>query len=440
MRAKISRSWIVVAIVFGLIAGRSDAGEFSFQEFTGDGAAAAVPDVANAPTGEIAYDATDAYIQQEEAAPGWKLPQPCFLQKHGIILGGWLQQGITFSNHADDAFNGPVGTDDFNGEYQMNQMWLFLDRPVQNNGEGWAWGGHVDMVYGSDWRFGINHGLEDRINGFNRQSYGFILPQAYLELAYNNLSVKLGHFAGILGYEVVPAPANPFYSHSYAMAFGEPLLVTGLMSDYKLSDQWSILAGFHRGWMMFEDNNDTLDFMGGVQWTSSSKKTSLNYALSTGPQDAAGVKDRFVSSLVFKHQLTKRLQYVLQHVLGREKNAVRVGQSGEWYGINQYFLCKLNRCWSANLRVEWFRDDDGVRVAGPPAAAGIRAWPLSGFAGNFYELTAGLNWRPNPNVLIRPEVRWDWYNGLANSAGKLPFNNGNSSDQFLVAADLILTF
>ena len=134
----------------------------------------------------------------------WKLPQPCFLQQHKTVLGGWLEQGITFNDQDSDGFNGPVATNDMAGEYQMNQMWMYLHRPADTGGCGFAWGGHIDMIYGTDWRFGINHGLEDRINGFDYQSYGLVIPQAYLELAYNDLSVKLGHFAAILDYEAVP--------------------------------------------------------------------------------------------------------------------------------------------------------------------------------------------------------------------------------------------
>lgn len=163
-----------------------------------------------------------------------------------------MQQGISFNGHGRrDGFNGPVGTNDFNGEYQMNQAWLFFDRPADNGGSGWAIGGRLDMVYGTDWRFGINHGLEDRINGFNRQTYGLVLPQMYAEIAYDDLSVKLGHFDDAMGYENVPAVLNPLYSHFYAMAFSEPLLVTGLLAQYRLNDRLSVLGGFHRGWMMF---------------------------------------------------------------------------------------------------------------------------------------------------------------------------------------------
>lgn len=388
----------------------------------------------------IAVDGNEAYIHQEESQPGWHLPQPNFLKKHGFILGGWLEQGITFTNHPDAAFTGPVFTNDWNGEYQMNQFWLFLDRPTKNDGEGWAWGAHLDMIYGTDWRFGITHGLTERINSFDRQPYGLAIPQAYAEIAYNNLLLRGGHFAGILGYEVVAAPPNPFYSHSYAMAFSEPILVTGFLADYRLSEQWSILAGMTRGWMQFEDDNNIVDFMGGVRWTSEKKKTSVAYSVDVGPQDPEGLKQRFVGSFVLKHQLTERLQYVLQNDIGQEQNGVRVGQSAQWYGINQYALYKLNDHWSANVRAEWFCDNNGVRVGGPPEAAGIRMWDQGGFAGNFSEVTLGLNWRPNPNLLFRPEVRWDAYDGPRNAAGQLPFNNGQSSSQFLVAGDLILTF
>ena len=33
-------------------------------------------------------------------------------------------------------------------------------------------------------------------------------------------------------------------------------------------------------------------------------------------------------------------------------------------------------------------------------------------AGNYYEATAGINYRPHANVVLRPEVRIDWYDGV----------------------------
>lgn len=375
----------------------------------------------------------------------WKLPQPCFLQQHKTVLGGWLQQGITFNDHNPaDGFNGPVATNDLANEYQMNQMWLYLHRPADNAGCGFAWGGHIDIMYGTDGRFGINKGLEDRIYGFNNETYGIVIPQFYLELAYSDLSVKLGHFAGILDYEAVPGPMNPFYSHSYSYGYTVPQLVTGFLADYKLTDQLSLQGGMHRGWMQFEDFNDAWDVMAGIQWQSCDRKTELRYALSSGKQSFPFDDDnRFVSSIVFQHQVTEPLRYVLIQNLGVESDPLGNGADAQWYGLNQYLLYTINRCWAANLRVEWMRDDDGVRIAGPGNIPGIRAWDGAGYAGNFYEMTLGMNWRPTGNWLIRPEVRWDWYDGPASFVpGKpaLPFDAGDSDQQTTFAVDAILTF
>jgi hypothetical protein len=383
-------------------------------------------------------------------SPGepWKMPQPCFLQRHKIAVGGWVQQGVTFnSKNPSDGFNGPVATNDMNTHYQLNQMWMFLHRPADNGGCGWAWGGHLDMIYGTDWRFGINHGLEDRINGFDNQDYGLVIPQAYVEVAYNDLSVKLGHMAAILDYEAIPGPLNPFYSHSYSYGYTVPQLVTGVLADYKLSDQVSVQAGFHRGWFMFEDYDGNLDFMGGIRWHSCDDRTSLAYAISTGRQTFDPVlltdQNRFVHSLVLKHKVTERLEYVLVQNTGFENELSIQGsppQDAEWYGLNQYLLYKINDCWAANLRVEWMRDDDGLRIAGPGIIPGVQAYDGFGFAGNFYNVTAGLNWRPHPNWVIRPEARWDWYDGLRNPLNELPFDGGESDDQFTAAVDAIFTF
>jgi hypothetical protein len=382
-----------------------------------------------------------------DPAPPWSLPQPRLLQQTGFKLGGWIQQGVTLNAHeSDDGFNGTVLTNDWDDQYQLNQLWFYLHRPADTSGGGFAWGGHIDMIFGTDGRFGINYGLEDHLNGGDLHQYGLVFPQIYLELAYNKLSVKLGHFAAILDYEVVPGPPNPFYSHSYSYAFTVPQLVTGALADYKLTDGLSLQAGFHRGWMMFEDLNDQLDFMGGIKWQLPNEKTSIAYAISAGPQDPPrnnwdgipGNQNRFVYSLVFQQQLTERLKYVAVHNLGIEQNGVPGGQDAEWYGINQYLRYTINPCLEANLRAEVLRDDDGAVVAGPGNDPTIYAWAGRGFIGNFVGITGGLNWRPSGNWIIRPEVRWDRFHGRGLFG--LPFDGGNRREQVTGAIDAILTY
>jgi hypothetical protein len=265
----------------------------------------------------------------------------------------------------------------------------------------------------------------------------------YMEVAVQKLKVKLGHFAAILDYEVVPAIFNPFYSHSYCYIYTVPQLVTGVLGEYPLTDRLSIQAGFHRGWFMWEDINSELDFMGGFKWTSPSKKTDVAWAVSTGAQDPAGENNRFVYSLVAKHQICKQLQYIAVHNLGYENNGdPRTGADAEWYGLNQYLLLKLSPKWVFHVRFEWLRDDDGARVFGVPnLIPPVRAWPGGpGFAGNFYELTVGPNWFPHPNIIVRPECRWDWYTGSRDVRGDLPYDAGDRSNQFTFGVDVIMTY
>jgi len=434
---------ILLAMVFGLsgLTSQPAGADVGSSLALGKGVDSAGDPVA---ANDAAFTFSEPIVRGQGGGPKpWTIPQPAALQKMGIRVGGWLEQGITFNGYGNgDGFNGTVGTNDLDGEYQMNQLWLYITKPINTQKRGWDIGGHVDLIYGTDWRFGINEGLEDRINGFDRQTYGLVIPQAYAEVGVGRLSVKLGHFAGILDYEVVPAVFNPFYSHSLGYGFTVPQLVTGVLSEYRFSQQFSIQSGFHRGWMKFEDNNNHLDLMSGFKWQSCDKLTSVAWAFSCGPQDDAGNQDRFVYSLIGKRQVTEKLQYILVHNLGWENNGDwRSNQDAEWYGINQYFLLKLNPKWQASARVEWLRDDDGARVFGPPPAAGIRAWERGpGFAGNFYELTLGVSYRPHPNVVFRPEIRWDWYDGTRNLAGDLPFRDGDRSTQFTVGGDVICTF
>ena len=83
--------------------------------------------------------------------------------------------------------------------------------------------------------------------------------------------------------------------------------------------------------------------------------------------------------------------------------------------------------------MEWFRDEDGTRV-GLNRPSNPNNVP---FVGNFYSLSAGLNWLPTSNLTVRPEIRADWYDG---DQLRLPFDDGNEASQLLLAVDAILVF
>ncbi|MGD0653908.1 MAG: outer membrane beta-barrel protein [Thermoguttaceae bacterium] len=387
-----------------------------------------------------------AYAAPPDPPKPWHLPQPCIFQEHNITMGGWLQQGITFNNlRPADGFNGPNYTNDLDRQYQLNQFWVFFNRPTNTDGCGMDLGGRVDVVYGTDWRFGQCYGLETRFDDSN-SFYGLILPQFYMEVAINDLKIKLGHFATFTSYEVIPAPMNFFYSDSYLMGgYFDPLLVTGMQGEYKLNDNWTLIGGINRGWMMFEDPTNSWNFLGGGKWTSSDKKSTLSLMVDAGDQVGfTGLRSRNTCYIVYTHQLTEKLLYASQYDIGQEVNGsvVTPGQNANYYGLEQVLIYKLNDKWSAGVRYEWACDEEGSRVAGIGTLMGTdKGWQgQPGFAGSFHDVTIGLNYRPNPNFVFRPCVRWDSYDGLRNPANQYPYGNFDRTSQFTFAMDLITTF
>jgi hypothetical protein len=327
----------------------------------------------------------------------------------------------------------------------LNQAWLFFEKKTNTDGCGVDIGGRIDMTEGTDWRFGQCYGLETTFDDSN-SFYGLVLPQFYAEVAVNNWTVKLGHFATFTSYEIVPAPANFFYSHTYLMGgYFDPLLVTGFQADYKLNENWTIVNGMNRGWQMFEDPTDSWNYLGGGKWTDDDKKQTMSLMVDAGDQVGfTGLRSRYSVYAVYTNQLTKKLLYASQYDIGQEVNGsyVTPGQNANWYGTEQLLVYQLNKKWSVATRYEWVRDEEGSRIAGVGYMMGSdQAWGGSpGFAGIFQDVSLGLNYRPTANCVFRPEVRWDSYNGPRNPAGELPFGDYQRSSQFTYAMDLVLTF
>jgi len=340
------------------------------------------------------------------------------------------------ANNPADRYSGVVTFNDRDGEYQMNQLWFFLDRKVDTGGYGLDIGGRIDFVYGTDARFTqAADGLEANWNQAE-PFYQAALPQFYLDIGYNEWTVRIGHFFTILGYEVVPAPQNFFYSRAYTMQYGEPFTHTGVLFTRNVGEGLALTAGLHRGNNQFDDTDglDAINFLGGVSWTNMDETLSATFGISATEQGPNLAET--IYSLVGIWQVTENFTYVIQHDYGTLCNTT-ADVSAEWYGLNQYLLYFINDCWQAGVRVEWFRDDDGVRVTGLGVGNAVAG---SQFVGDFFEITAGLNWKPTANIIVRPEVRWDWFNADAANPQVLPYDAGQQDRQFLFSCDLIVTY
>lgn len=366
---------------------------------------------------------------------------------HGIIAGGWLNGGImvNFTNN-DISRNDPTPFSNPAGEFLANQVWGYVAKEADNGGCGWAWGARFDYVYGADgpdtqafgdgsWDFGWNSGGE----------YGSAIPQLYGEVAYNDLKIKIGHFYTIMGYEVVQAPGNFFYSHAYTMAYGEPFTHTGLLAEYAYDCNTTLWGGYTTGWDGGFDNlNKANTFLGGISRQINDAIT-VTYTVNAGEYGnglgpAGYLGDIFMQSLVIDVQLTDRLNYVLLSDLAINDvpgslplfPGGPVNDNGaEWYGVTQYLFYTINDCWKAGCRFEWFDDSDGIKIA----------TVNDGFNDlHYFGATVGLNWTPTPNILIRPEFRFDWTTSHSDNDFNDIYINNTKSNIELFAVDFTFLF
>jgi hypothetical protein len=377
----------------------------------------------------------------------------CCLKEHCATLTGWVSGGIMGNSDSPrDHFNGPVTFAD-RDDGQLNQSWFALERTNADLSKncGWWLGGRVDFMWGSDYFFTTAAGLDGtpvgnvprwgtarNSQGQDTFLYGFAMPQLYAETDYDDLKIKWGHFFTIIGYEVVPDIGNFFYTHAYTFQYGEPFTHTGVLASRQWCDNWTWYAGLVSGWNEF-DLTEGPQFLGGVSYTDKDYG-SLAFSIITGDESTANVaavapfRNRTMYSLVWSRTLTSRWSYVLQHDLGVQADAqTALGtRQGNWYGVNQYLFYKMNCCWTAGLRFEWFRDEEGFVVTGlRPGNPDVGQF----FPGNFYETSLGFNYKPNGNWNIRPELRYDWFDGQGQ-----PYDGTSSKRQFLFGLDAIYQF
>ena len=148
-------------------------------------------------------------------------------------------------------------------------------------------------------------------------------------------------------------------------------------------------------------------------------------------------------SFVWQQMIRENWTYVFQTDLGINFDTTQVAgvDQTQWYSVVQYLFYNFNCRWSAGLRAEWFSDPQGVRVdranLNTKNAQGQTIPGLS--RANYFEVTFGVNWRPTPNLRFRPEVRYDWDNGMGAATSRFDPEGGsyNKPDLWTFAFDAI---
>lgn len=372
------------------------------------------------------------------------------LKDNGWAIGGNIVNTMTFNTDAPkDKFNGPVTWTDRANEWQMNQAWLWAEKALDPNKD-IDFGARVDIMYGTNFRFNVATGLEDNING-SHAFYGLAIPQFYTQLKYCNWTLKSGHWVSPVGFFTVDMTQNFFNTLPYTYQYGEPFTHTGSIATYTIDDKTSVGGGFTRGWDNFDNTTPNLGLIGTANKTFEDGG-SLAWVgmLSQEQNQALDFKKRYLQTLVYSKAITDRITYVGQSDFGWQKDAILAnGKNAYWYGLNQYAFYKMNDCWSFGANFEWFRDEEGFRVGGflpnTYAVPGSQVRGLSTgrsqYRGNFYQITLGPKWTPTKNILIRPNLRFDWFDGEIDNPGKLkPFDDGLKNAQTIFGTDFSILF
>ncbi len=389
------------------------------------------------------------------------------LADKGWKVGGSLAQSFTVNTDSPrNRYNGPVTWTDRSNEYELNQAWFFAEKATDTSKKDWDFGGRVDVLYGTNARLTTESGLETPRLDSRPSLYGWAFPAFYAEVAYKKLKIKVGHFVSPIGYFTVDTSQNFFNTIPYTYQWGEPFTHTGAMATYQFTDNLVVSSGLIRGWDNFGGNNGHLGNLTTWSYTFQDKSNlSQVIVASQEPNYFNQFTQRYYQSLVYTKPINDNWTWVSQSDFGTQRNATVAGNQANWYGVNNYLYYKVNDKWTWGANFEWWRDEEGYRVAGflPGAAAsGITGPPTGvplsqlagGYNGNFWQTTIGPRWYPTgkPNFFIRPNMRYDWYsgsidantqanNGAGGAAGALkPFGDGNKSNQCLFVTDVVWIF
>lgn len=347
-----------------------------------------------------------------------------------LDIGGWLANGFYDNSHGLEgpSANSPLGFNNIGEEFQVNQAWIYMGREADNGGSGMAFGFQADFMFGTDGPDTSAFGDGSFDNDWTTSGqYGFAFPQLYAEVALGNTLLKVGHFFTIIGYEVVQAPGNFFYSHAYTMYYNRPFTHTGVLAETPIGENITAHYGYTLGWDTgFDNRNDGSTFLGGVgiQLTDNVHAT---YATTFGdPGDNATTStEAFMQSLVIDVALGDDVNYVFQSDF--QTRTPNEGNTYENYGINQYLILALTDALSTGLRYEWYRD-------------GAAAVDPTGGLNHFHALSVGANYRVSDNILFKPEMRYDLVDRDDASGVGGPFAGGTKRSQFTWGGQGILFF
>jgi hypothetical protein len=264
----------------------------------------------------------------------------------------------------------------------------------------------------------------------------------YVPTLFRGTEFRLGRFYAPFNFDSIEGVTTPLLSRAYAFE-NSPFTMCGLGAYVTFSTAWTgVFMLVNGNDVYFGDPAEELRFAGNVKWTQSGGgrnvvqfgvslgRGKFNPAYPTPPQQTTvalgtepfGRNNFNTFDLLYTHLLNSAMSYNLEIMYGYQYNVPQTAlpisdPSGfaNWFSILQYFFYDVSPRLRMILRWEDFDDIQGQRT---------------GFRGLYSDLTVGLNFRLRPDIILRPEIRYD-YNDRSR-----PFENHHGL--FTAGTDLIL--
>lgn len=316
----------------------------------------------------------------------------------GLKLSGYGEASYSYSTEPSGTnINGRI-FDRMQNQAMLNGLVLVLDKAYETNK--FSAGFHAELVFGQN-------ASVIKSGGFSLGDQGDI-PHLYGTLNIptpngNGLQLRFGRMVTLMGLEVIEDVANPNWSEGYQFIYVENFTALGLSAEHKFNRYLDAQLRVTNGWDVVQDNNSRKSFMGRLG-VYPDEKSSISLVGYVGPEQAVdSTADRYGINVVLNRKVASTTTVWLQADYGREQaNAALPDPSRDasWWAIGGWLTHDFTPGFGLALRADYLDDRNGARTSGVfgfPSNNGLKVGSGT--------LTANI--RAWPQVLVRPEVRYD---------------------------------
>ena len=378
-------------------------------------AAGARAAAAQAPTAAVAVSPAPATHDSTPKKPETP-PAPEHIETGilGIKLSGYVESAFNYSNNSNGrAITGRLYERTSN-QFSLNALKISLDKPY--DATKFDAGFHADLIFGQNASVLQSTGFSLGPSGDAYQLYGTLnVPTSN----GNGVQFKFGRMATFLGLELIETPLNPNLSIANQFIYAENFTQTGLSIEHRFNKYVDAQFRVLNGWDQVTDVNSSLSYMArlGIAPTPAS---SIAFAGYTGAEEPDNNRAKRSGFEVVASQKVGKVTMFLQGDIGQESRNGALPDStraASWSAAGAWLVFDATPTVGVALRGDYFNDANAFRTG---AAFGITGGPKHQLS----SATITLNVKSLPNVMIRPEIRFDESNIDVFHAKKSQFTLG----------------